>query len=74
MEISGRGAGSYRNSQAVGKCGNPDAICHLYKLGKKCLWLSFRAKKGISLWFKFKKREIPRHAACLGMTALRVFP
>src|SRR4029077_1822679 len=29
---------------------------------RKLIALSFRAKRGISLWFKFKKREIPRFA------------
>ena len=36
--------------------------------------LSFRAKRGISLRCKSKKREIPRRTRRLGMTKLWVFP
>ena len=36
-------------------------------LRKKSLNASFRAQRGIPLWFKSNKRGIPRHAACLGM-------
>ena len=43
---------------------------------KRVLNLSFRSRRGdfgISLRFKRKEREIPRHAACLGMTVFEKF-
>src|SRR5450756_2359666 len=41
------------------------------EFAEKRLNLSFRSRRddrGFSLWFRSRKREIPRHAACLGMT------
>ena len=38
------------------------------QVAEKTLNLSFRAQRGISLWFECKEREIPRHEAHLGMT------
>ena len=43
-------------------------------LRNKSQVLSFRAKRGISLRFSPKKREIPRRRTRLGMTKLRLFP
>src|SRR5579864_5085587 len=51
--------GSHRQRIAVGR--------------SRAFIFSFRAKRGISLWFKRRKREIPRRAARLGMTNILVF-
>src|SRR5882757_3473126 len=45
----------------------------LNRMRKKSFFPSFRAKRGIPLRSKPRKRGIPRHAACLGTTRFEFF-